>query len=346
VNGLERLLRDIDCLDLIGDGLTHKVAAAIADRYPMRRNGTAVASQLAIVGAPATSVEDLFVDWSTFWNEDRPTAEWLIDQIIARGRGHAIYAEKKTGKSLLTVWIAAALATGDEPVTVIYLDYEMTGDDLYERLADFGYGPHSDLSRLRYALLPSLPPLDQPEGAARLLSIIDREEVARPDHHVVLVIDTTSRAVIGDENSADTIRGFYRHTGLALKQRQLTWVRLDHAGKDANQGQRGSSAKGDDVDVIWRLKRSDDGFLLVRDAARMTWVPERVALRRHDNPTRFTIAPAAWPAGTKALADELDLLDVPIDTTIREARGALVTAGQSATQAVLAAAVRYRKGGR
>ena len=40
----------------------------------------------------------------------------------------------------------------------------MTPDDLDERLREMGYGPGSDLSNLHYATLPSLPPLDTPEG--------------------------------------------------------------------------------------------------------------------------------------------------------------------------------------
>ena len=38
----------------------------------------------------------------------------------------------------------------DEPITILYLDYEMTDDDLRERLEIFGYGPNDDYSRLHY----------------------------------------------------------------------------------------------------------------------------------------------------------------------------------------------------
>ena len=286
-----------------------------------------------------------FVDWFEFWNRERSDADWLLDPILARGRGHVLDAAEKTGKSLVLLWAAASIATGVEPVVVFYLDYEMSDDDVFERLTDMGYGPHSDLSRLRYALLPTLPPLDRKEGADALLGLLDAEQAIRPHQHVVVIIDTTSRAVEGDENSADTIRAFYRHTGIALKQRGVTWARLDHAGKDATRGQRGSSAKGDDVDLVWRMEATDNGLVLKRDAARMGWVPERVPLERRDNPLRYEVAKAAWPAGTRELAALLDDLGVPGDAGNRAARQALHDTGHQASSAVLRAAVKYRKSG-
>ena len=57
----------------------------------------------------------------------------------------------------------------------------------------------------------------------------------------VVVIDTTGRAIDGEENSADSYREFARTTGLALKRSNISCIRTDHAGKDGGkkQGQRG-----------------------------------------------------------------------------------------------------------
>src|SRR5205823_1713681 len=125
-----------------------------------------------------------------------------------------------------------------EPVVAIYLDYEMTEDDVHERLADMGLGPDDDLSRLRYWLLPSLPPLDTEAGAAALFPMIDAELARFPDHHGLLVVDTMGRAVAGEENSNDTFRAWWRVAGVELKRRGMTWARTDHAGKDKTRGQR------------------------------------------------------------------------------------------------------------
>lgn len=200
--------------------------------------------------------ERFFIDWPSFWAKDRRDADWLYEDVLARGRGHSIFAGHKVGKSLLTLAIVVQLVV--RGIVVIYLDYEMGEDDLYDRLGDMGYGPDTDLSRLHYALLPSLPPLDEPEGAKALFARVDAVAAAYAGVDVAVIIDTTGRAVAGEENSADTFRNFYRWTGLGLKQRGVTWARLDHAGKDAAKGQRGSSGKGDDVDVVWRLNRTDN----------------------------------------------------------------------------------------
>lgn len=229
-------------------------------------------------------------------------------------------------------------------VVVVYLDYEMGEDDLYDRLADMGYGPDTDLSRLHYALLPSLPPLDEPEGAKALFAKVDAVQGMHPGSHVAVVIDTTGRAVAGEENSADTFRNFYRWTGLGLKQRGMTWARLDYAGKDATRGQRGSSGKGDDVDVVWRLNRTEDGIVLKREASRMGWVPEKVAFHQVTDPyLRFVRVAESWPAGTKEVAALLSELGVPLSAGERRAGRAMRENGHRRDQHVIRAAQRWRR---
>ena len=71
-------------------------------------------------------------------------------------------------------------------IDVLYLDYEMTEDDLAERLESMGYGPDTDLSHLHYALLPSLPGLDQPEGGRAVV------DLARSVGAQLVIIDTSS----------------------------------------------------------------------------------------------------------------------------------------------------------
>jgi hypothetical protein len=285
----------------------------------------------------------VFLDWSAFWKRDRREAVWLHEPVLALGRGHALFAGHKVGKSLLMLAITAGLATGPDKIVVIYLDFEMTEDDVYERLSDMGYGPDVNLQRLRYAVLPSLAALDTPAGGDALCALVDEEQERRPDHHIVVLIDTMARGVSGPEDSADTYRGFYTHTGIKLKRRGVTWARLDHAGKDLTKGQRGSSAKGDDVDVVWQVTRSDDGLLLTRKASRMGWVPEKVALRQGANPLSFQAAAQGWPAGTQNLAELLDTLGVGLDVGERTAGSAVRESGHVCSQAVLRAALRYRR---
>ena len=118
------------------------------------------------------------IEWDSLWNRDR-TNSFLVDPFIARGRQIGVYAPAKEGKSEVALWIAAQGATGRDlyggridPVTVLYLDFEMTEDDLEERLRDFGYGPQTDLSHLVYILHAPLPPLDTARGGEALAAEI------------------------------------------------------------------------------------------------------------------------------------------------------------------------------
>ena len=283
-----------------------------------------------------------FIDWATFW-VDEEAPDWVFPDVLAWGRGHALYATHKAGKSLLALYISAKVAT-DSECHVLYVDYEMTERDVRDRLAEMGYGPQSDLTHLHYALLPKMPFLDTEAGGEALVGMLDLAAADCPEAHFVVVIDTVSRAVKGEENSADTWRFFYNYTGMRLKQRGVTWMRLDHAGKDAERGQRGSSGKGDDVDIVWRLTVTQNGVQLKRELSRIGWVPERVTLLKKDSPILHYIRAASdSPAGTLEIVELLDSLGLPADATNAQARKALREKGHPAGNDVIAASVRWRQ---
>lgn len=288
------------------------------------------------------------VDWQEFFAIDHDDQEWLLEPLFAKGRSMSLYAGAKTGKSWLCLAACLALATGREflaqpagrKVNVLYCDFEMSSADLYDRIVAFGYGPGDDLSHLHYALLPSLPPLDTDAGGAALLA------AALAVGAELVVIDTTSRVISGDENDADTMRAFYRHTGLRLKQAGITWARLDHAGKDVSKGARGSSAKNDDVDVVLRLERTDAGQKLTATHRRMSWYPEVTNVNvteDADGIVTFGRQAPSWPAGTKELADWMDKAGLPLDVTESDLRAAMKDAGQKAGAKKFRAAKKFRQ---
>lgn len=287
------------------------------------------------------------IDWEEFWTTDHSAEEWLAWPLIPLGRQVAVFAKAKAGKSLLVLDIVAALASGrpilgkeaGRPRHVLYLDYEMTEADLRERLEDLDYGPDVDLSHLHYASLPSLPKLDTKEGAYAI------EQLALAVEAELVVVDTLGRAAAGEENSNDTVRAFYEHTGATLKRRGITLVRLDHEGKSAEQGQRGGSAKNDDVDVVWWVRRMDEGLKIQATHSRITWVPQHVAVTiGHDPHLRHVVAAErdVWPAGTAELVKILDGLDVPLDDSTRAIQAALKEAGEGRRRSLVVAARRFR----
>jgi hypothetical protein len=338
-------------LDL-GYGTRH-VTRAELDAWITEAVGTGNADQPPPdpVEGDANPVAPFLVNYGELWAKEAHAEDWLCEPLFARGRGHAMYAGAKTGKSLLTLYVGACLATGraclhrpaGDPVRILYLDYEMTEDDLRERLETFGFGPDDTpllQANLHYALLPSLPPLDTAEGGRAIVQAAKMLDVE------LVIIDTTARAVGGDENDADTYRSLYRHTGLWLKQAGIAYARLDHAGKDVEKGQRGSSAKNDDVDVVWRMIRRDDQALrLTATHRRMSWVPQEVdvAVHEDDDSTRFSTGTGSWPEGTKAVADALDAVGAPLDIGSRDAARIVRDAGLKARNAVIRAAVKHRR---
>lgn len=302
------------------------------------------------VEAPLANDGDLLrqlIDWRTFWERDGETADWLCEPLIAAGRAHAIFAPGGTGKSLLSLWLAVTVATGRQglqgwPVTarkVLYIDYEMTEDDLRERLEAMGYGPETDLTNLSYMLLPALPPADTAEGGKNIARAAELCDAA------LVIIDTFSRAVEGDENDADTVRAFYRWTGIHLKAAGRAFARIDHAGKDIDKGQRGSSAKNDDVDVVWRMKKTDSGaFAMHATKRRMGWVPEDVTVIQFDEPhLHYKVVDDVAPVGTERVMRELDRLQVPPTLSARAASAVLRDAKISARNDLIRAAQKARK---
>jgi hypothetical protein len=237
------------------------------------------------------------IDWPAMWANEDVGHDWLVEPVLARGRAHALYAPAKAGKSLLALEIAASVASGRaafhqgtaEPRNVLYCDFEMSETDVRERLENYGYGPDDNLDGFRYALLPASAPLDTAAGGEALV------EAARLVEAELVVIDTLSRVLDGEENSADTLRAFYQHTGRPLKAAKVTLLRVDHAGKNLEKGARGTSAKNDDVDVVWQLTRRTDAELTLKAThRRFTWVPELVTLTIREDPLRHQLAPKTF----------------------------------------------------
>jgi hypothetical protein len=287
------------------------------------------------------------VDWKTFWNAETTDPEYIIEPLFAAGRQTAIFSSAKTGKSLLVLDMVAAAVTGRNVLgsppgpnrRVLYLDMEMTEADLRERLVDLGYGPDDDLDGLAYYQLPSLPPLDCDLGGEVLT------ELAVAHGADLVVIDTMARVVSGEENSADTYRAFYRHTGLRLRQLGIALGRLDHMGKEAAKDQRGSSAKADDIDTVYRLTASGSTHLtLKRTHSRVPWMAESINLIRQEEPhLQHVVEECPWQASAIEVAHRLDTLGVPLGASASVAGSALKAAGEGRRKAVILEAQRYRR---
>jgi hypothetical protein len=305
----------------------------------------------AVIDVYQPDATSVFIDWQVFAKRDTDAHDWLVENFWPLGRAMALWAGAKEGKSELVLWCAAKLAMGEHPWTgtamtpidVAYFDFEMTEDDLDERLSDFGFDLDR-LDRLHYALLPPIHALDTETGGAELLGLVESVNAQ------AVIIDTFARVVNGEENSADTVKEFYRHTGIRLKQAGIGYLRLDHAGKDRTRQMRGTSAKRDDIDIIWAQRRTTTGVLLdCTGSSRLNWVGPQLAVDRDVDAKTGIVSYSSsvrigWPSGTAEKAAELDQVNLPLDAGRPAAVAALKAAGlKPGRLQVLGSALKYRR---
>lgn len=300
---------------------------------------------------PAERAKRLFprLDWDALWAED-DEEEWIHEPLLPARRSVVIYSAPKVGKSLLMLEMAVAISRGEtfldytgRQVRVLYVDFENDPrGDVRSRLQAMGYSP-DDLDGLDYLSYPSMAGLDTERGALELL------EAVKAYGSEVVIIDTVSRAVDGEENSNDTYLQMYRHTGLALKRAGVAVIRLDHSGKDETKGQRGASAKSGDVDAVWRLTRvTDDRFRLECTDSRMSMTTKSLHLQRHVTPRLhhsviMSGAVSDFTAKVVALVDLLDSNGIPTGANRDAVRDFAKGRGMKVSGAVIQEVVKVRK---
>ena len=241
----------------------------------------------------AVKFTDTRLDWETLWMIEDTEPDWLIEPFIERGRQVALYSDAKAGKSLVSFEWALTLAFGEtwprdpqwlkerhpnrDPVNVLYIDQENTHQDIRDRGTKMGYRG-SVPEHLYYYSFPSLAWLDTDRGGVELHAL------ARHHDANLVIIDTLSRVVEGEENSNDTFNNFYKYSGVRLKADGIALLRLDHEGKDSSRGMRGGSSKKTDVDEIWHMRADGDTLRFERTHSRTHHGEGFVTVSRTDDP--------------------------------------------------------------
>lgn len=235
------------------------------------------------VDGPASDEQDRFpqIDWDDAFAQDFSQMDWLPGRFMERGQQVTLVGDGKVGKSLFTLdWVIRSVAgrtfIGDEPrdpLKVLYFDRENSLRDIVTRAKAFGAGPDDLRHRLSYRQFPRFSgALDESSQAAReFLGIVDD---LMPD---IVILDTASRFIGGKENDSDTWLQLYQLIHAPLKARGIACVRLDHFGKDSDRGSRGSSAKTQDVDHVWEMRRVDERKQLFGDMER---IATTISMRR------------------------------------------------------------------
>jgi len=205
-----------------------------------------------------------------------PQRMQLLGPMIHAGDLAMVFAKRGVGKTQVMLSISMALAFGTvfvrwkaaAPVGVLYLDGEMAGEVMKERITAFmPSGVSDDLGANFRLFTPDLlelgqplPDLSTPEGQEMVETLI--VESTR-----VIVIDNLSAwCRTGKENESESWTPIADWL-LTLRRRGIAVLMVAHAGKNGEQ--RGNSKKEDALDLSVKLHQSKDYD--PRTGAAFTW---------------------------------------------------------------------------
>lgn len=218
----------------------------------------------AINDAPAPRRDVVAVTLADLLHRELPPREMLLAPWLTTQSLSMIYAWRGVGKTHVALGVAYALACGgsflqwhaDKPVTVLYLDGEMPGAAIKQRLAEIvdSADKEADANALRIVtpdLQPDgiMPDLATSEGQAAIDAVLGDARVVIVDNISCLV------RASGKENDADS----WAPVGTwALRQRAhgRAVVFIHHSGKGGQQ--RGTSKREDVLDTVIALRHPAD----------------------------------------------------------------------------------------
>ncbi len=178
---------------------------------------------------------------------DPGPTDWLIEPVIAKGDVVMLLGEPNSGKSMVGMSMAAAIARQDEvlwqtynihPNTgrVLIVDEENPVDVVFRRLRDFGISGHED--NIRYLFHQGVR-LDRNAD-----SLFEEAAAFKPD---LIVLDSLVRLHSKDENSSSDMAILYNDSIKPLaRELNCAVLLLHHAGKtDASSSYKRGRGSGE-----------------------------------------------------------------------------------------------------
>ena len=200
-------------------------------------------------GRPAEKLRRL--DLARMVREDPPPVPWVIEGLVVRGMLTVLNGREGEGKSLLTLALAAGVASGEEEAglrceqgRVAIVDAENGEREIHRRVRTLdlpparievfeaqGFDLRSDLGEIERALLEH-----------------------RPD---LLVLDSYRTLWGGEENDSGEVARVLDPIRNLAHRLEVGVLMLHHSGR-ANGAYRGSSAIGASAELGFKLARVDD----------------------------------------------------------------------------------------
>lgn len=189
---------------------------------------------------------------------ERLLAPWLLSQSL-----NMMYAQRGIGKTHVALGLGYALSTAGEflgwhaakPVSVAYLDGEMPGADLRDRVKRI---IESSGKQAAPGMLQFMTPDLQPDGIMpNLYTSAGQQQIidAIADAKVVIVDNLSCLVRGGKENESESWQPV-AEWALRMRSSGKSVVFIHHAGKGG--AQRGTSKREDLLDTVIALKRPAD----------------------------------------------------------------------------------------
>lgn len=228
-----------------------RAAERMAHVQDARRKGELPPSPAGPDASPAPHVEPLrFITASQI--KDLPPVAWRVKNLLPAQGVAAIYGPPASGKSFLSLDLAAAIASGRDwfghkcaaaPVFYVYLE---GSGALKNRIAAWEQEREKPFPDAVVFFL----------GAFNLLENMDSLVAAIP-HGAVVIVDTLAAAAPGfDENSGADMGLAIEALGRVAREKNGLAVVVHHSGKDAARGPRGHSSLLGALDAAICVDRS------------------------------------------------------------------------------------------
>lgn len=233
--------------------------------------------------------------------------EWCIKNLMPKRGLGAIFGESGSGKSFLTLHMAAAIATGSiwfgrrsyaTPVTYVMLEGEAGLRNRIMALENV----QGTMPQDTFKVITQPFQLTLPEDIHELAAVIPRGSV--------VFIDTLNRAApTSDENSSKEMGEILQAAKLLQALIDGLVVVIHHTGKDPSRGMRGHSSLHAALDAAVEV---------VRPAAGRAWVLRKAKEGEEGVPVPFKLDRQVL--GTDSDGDEITSCTVSPDTTTIFAR--------------------------
>jgi hypothetical protein len=215
------------------------------------------------------------VSFQTIMQEPLPPIDWLVEPLFSQGSRAVVFGEFGCMKSWLLLDLGLHISAGrswlghfsvPQPRSVLYVDEEMSQQELRRRVKRLGLRPELQSQELPFrALSHANVRFDSPEHVERLLTNLQAQRFD-PD---VIIVETLRRVLVGSENDAEAVSAFW-HSVSPILTAGKTLIVSHHMRKPNAQGvsdSRHRASGSTDIlagaDMAFAIARTDESLLEV-----------------------------------------------------------------------------------